>query len=85
MAVDAARGVVDGVGLASVSGVGGAEFESLESAEVSEESTGLAESVSEAHPAVINSATHTIDRLALLPMWKSNVHGDLNFFYLCVV
>ena len=88
-AVDAASGVVDGVGSAPASGDvdadAEAEFESVESSEVSEESAGWAESVSEAHPAAINIATHTNERLALLPMTKTNVHGDLNLFYLCVV
>ena len=86
-AVDAASGVVDGVGSALVSGDvdadAEAEFESVESSEVSEESAGWAESVSEAHPAAINIATQT-ERLALLLMTNSKVHGDLNSFYLCV-
>ena len=82
-----ASGVVDGVGSAptSVDVDADAEFEMLEDSEVSEESTGWAESVSEAHPAAINIAMHTNERLALLPMTNANVHGDLNFFYLCVV
>ena len=82
-----ASGVVDGVGSAptSVDVDADAEFEMLEDSEVSEESTGWAESVSEAHPAAINIAAHTNERLALLPMTNANVHGDLNFFYLCVV
>lgn len=85
MAVAVASGVVEGVGSAPASDDVGAdaEFEMLEDSEVSEESTGWAESVSEAHPAAINIATQT-ERLALRPMTKSNVHGDLNFFYLCV-
>ena len=82
MTVDVASGVVDGVGSASVSSDVDAEFEALES---SEESTSWVESVPEAHPAAINIATHTNESLNLLPMTKSNVHGDLNFFYLCVV
>ena len=88
-AVDAASGVVDGVGSALVSGDvdadadAEAEFESVESSEVSEESAGWAESVSEAHPAAINIETKT-ERLALLLMTNSKVHGDLNSFYLCV-
>ena len=86
-AVDAASGVVDGVGSALVSGDvdadADAEFESVESSEVSEESAGWAESVSEAHPAAINIETKT-ERLALLLMTNSKVHGDLNSFYLCV-
>ena len=82
MADDVASGVVDGVGSASVSGDVDVEFVSLES---SEESTSWVESVPEAHPAAINIATHTNERLDLLPMTNANVHGDLNFFYLCVV
>ena len=84
-AVDVASGVVDGVGSALVSGDvdADAEFESVESSKVSEESAGWAESVSEAHPAAINIATKT-ERLALLLMTNSKVHGDLNSFYLCV-
>ena len=87
MAVAVASGVVDGDGSAPASGDedADAEFEMLEGSEVSEESTGWAESVSEAHPAAINIATHTNERLNLLPITKSNVHGDLNFVYLCVV
>ena len=87
VAVAVASGVVDGVGSAptSVDVDADAEFEMLEDSEVSEESTSWAESVSEAHPAAINIATHTNERLALLPMTNANVHGDLNFFYLCVV
>ena len=84
-AVDAASGVVDGVGSAPASGDvdADAEFETLEDSEVSDELTGWAESVSEAHPAAINIATQT-ERLALLLMTNSKVHGDLNSFYLCV-
>ena len=87
VAVAVASGVVDGVGSAptSVDVDADAEFEMLEDSEVSEESTGWAESVSEAHPAAINIATHTNERLALLPMTNANVHGDINFFYLYVV
>ena len=87
VAVAVASGVVEGVGSAPDSGDvdADAEFEMLEDPEVSEESKGWAESVSEAHPAAINIATHTDEKLNLLPMTKSNVHGDLNFFYLCVV
>ncbi len=87
VAVVVASGVVDGVGSAPASGDvdADAEFETLEDSEVSDELTGWAESVSEAHPAAINIATHTNERLALLPMTKTNVHGDLNLFYLCVV
>ena len=87
VAVAVASGVVEGVGSAPASGDvdADAEFAMLKGSEVSEESTGWAESVSEAHPAAINIATHTNARLNLLPMKKSNVHGDLNFFYLCVV
>ena len=87
VAVAVASGVVEGVGSAPDSGDvdANAEFETLEDSEVSEESIGWAESVPEAHPAAINIATHTNERLALLPMTKANVHGDLNFFYLCVV
>ena len=70
-----ASGVVDGVGSAptSVDVDADAEFEMLEGSEVSDESTGWAESVSEAHPAAINIATHTNERRNLLPMTKSNV------------
>lgn len=82
MAGDVASGVVDGVGSASVSGDVDAKFESPES---SEESTSWVESVSEAHPAANNIATHTNERLVFLPMMNANVHGYLNFFYLCVV
>ena len=82
VAVDGASGVVDGVGSVSVSDDVEAEFESLES---SEESPSWVECVPEAHPAAINVATHTNERLDLLPMANANVHGDLNFFYLCVV
>ncbi len=87
VAVAVASGVVEGVGSAPASGDvdANAEFETLEDSEVSDESTGWAKSVSEAHPAAINIATHTNETLALLPMTKANVHGDLNFFYLCVV
>ena len=87
VAVAVASGVVEGVGSAPASGDvdADAEFAMLKGSEVSEESTGWAESVSEAHPAAINIATHTNARLNLLPMKNSNVHGDLNFFYLCVV
>ena len=87
VAVAVASGVVGGVGSAPDSGDVDADagFETLEGSEVSEESIGWAESVSEAHPAAINIATHTNERLNLLPMTKPNVHGDLNFFYLCVV
>ena len=87
VAVAVASGVVEGVGSAPASGDvdADAEFETLEGSEVSEESTGWAESVLEAHPAAITIATHTNERLNLLPMTISNVHGDLNFFYLCVV
>jgi len=87
VAVAVASGVVEGVGSAPASGDvdADAEFETLEDSEVSEESTGWAASVSEAHPAATHIATHTNETLALLPMTKSNVHGDLNLFYLCVV
>ena len=87
VAVAVASGVVEGVGSAPASGDvdAVAEFETLEDSEVSDESTDWAESGSEAHPAAINIATHTNERLALLPMTKPNVYGDLNFFYLCVV
>ena len=87
VAVAVASGVVEGVGSAPASGDvdADAEFETLENWEVAEESAGGAESESEAHPAAINIATHTNERLALLPMTKTNVHGDLNLFYLCVV
>lgn len=87
MAVAVASGVVEGFGSAPASGDADAdaEFEMLEDSEVSEESTGWAESVSEAHPAAINIATHTNERLARHLMTKTNVHGDLNLFYLCVV
>ena len=87
VAVAVASGVVDGVGSGPACGDvdADAESEMLEGSEVSDESTGWAESVSEAHPAANNIATHTNERLNLLPMTKSNVHGDLNFFYLCVV
>ena len=87
VAVAVASGVVEGVGSALDSGDvdADAEFETLEDSEVSEESIGWAESVSEAHPAAINIATHTNERLDLLPMTNANVHGDLNFLYLCVV
>ena len=87
VAVAVASGVVEGVGSALASGDvdADAEFETLEDPEVAEESAGWAESVSEAHPAAINIATHTNERLALRPMTKANGHGDLNFFYRCVV
>jgi hypothetical protein len=87
VAVAVASGVVEGVGSGPASGdvEADAEFEMLEGSEVSDESTDWAESVLEAHPAAINIATHTNEWLALLPMTKANVHGDLNFFYLCVV
>ena len=87
MAVAVASGVVEGVGSAPASDDvdADAEFETLEDSEVSEESTGWTESVSEAHPAAINIAKHTNERLALIPMTKTNVHGDLNFFDPCVV
>jgi len=87
VAVAVASGVVDGVGSGPASGDvdADAEFETLEDSEVSEESTGWTESVSEAHPAAINIAKHTNERLALIPMTKTNVHGDLNFFDPCVV
>ena len=82
VAVAVASGVVDGVGSGPASGDVDAEFESLES---SEESTSWVELVPEAHPAAITIATHTNERRDLLPMTNANVHGDLNFFYLCVV
>jgi len=87
VAVAVASGVVEGVGSAPASDDvdADAEFETLEDSEVSEESTGWTESVSEAHPAAINIAKHTNERLALIPMTKTNVHGDLNFFDPCVV
>jgi hypothetical protein len=87
VAVDVASGVVDGVDSAAVPSDEDADdgIESLENAEVSEESTLWVESLVEAHPAAINTATHIFGSRALLLMKDPNVHGDLNFFYLCVV
>lgn len=85
MAVDVYSGDVDRVGSDAVSGEVDAEFESAESSGATKESTDWTVSLPEAQLAAIDIEAHTNKKQCRLPITDSNVHGDLNFLYLCVV